>query len=394
MHNYLKLITAFFVASIFITSACTAATPISTSPNSNQAVGPTVTIQPGNPSNPTPTNNPTNAPTPTQAQPTKTVFPTEIPDNLANQPETTYLDDRSTPTGLMLSFFNAINRKEYLRAYSYWQNLGNNPQLPPFDQFEKGYADTTSVQATLGTISGDVGAGQIYYSIPVAINTTMNSGQGQIFVGCYVLHLARPEIQATPPFQPLAIASAKVNLIQSGQDANNLLDQACQQNGITPGTVIQPAPVTHPDDISASNYLDDRSDPVEVIRSLFNAINRKEYVRAYSYWEFPGTNPQLPSFDQFEKGYAGTQSVQVGTGKVGSGVAAGNIYYNVPVVLVAQTTSGEQVFTGCYLVHLAQPVLQAMPPFQPLGIQSAEIKQVANQAAANGFLDQPCQLNP
>src|SRR5260221_5754909 len=31
-----------------------------------------------------------------------------------------YVDDRSTPAALITSFVNAINRQEYLRAYSYW----------------------------------------------------------------------------------------------------------------------------------------------------------------------------------------------------------------------------------------------------------------------------------
>jgi len=30
-----------------------------------------------------------------------------------------YIDNRSTPEALMASYVNAINRKEYVRAYSY-----------------------------------------------------------------------------------------------------------------------------------------------------------------------------------------------------------------------------------------------------------------------------------
>ena len=70
--------------------------------------------------------------------------------------------------------------------------------------------------------------------------------------------------------------------------------------------------MTNRGDISKNNYLDDRSGPVEVLASLFNAVNRKEYVRAYSYWENAGTNPEVAPFDQFQKGYAETESVQLG----------------------------------------------------------------------------------
>ena len=70
------------------------------------------------------------------------------------------------------------------------------------------------------------------------------------------------------------------------------------------GQPIPPTPSPAPDDISAPRYLDDRSDAVSALRSLFNAINRKEYVRAYSYWEAGAQG--LPSFDRFQTGYADT----------------------------------------------------------------------------------------
>ena len=46
-----------------------------------------------------------------------------VPKTVGNLPDISdavYLDDRSTPAAVMLSYFNAINRHEYLRAYSYY----------------------------------------------------------------------------------------------------------------------------------------------------------------------------------------------------------------------------------------------------------------------------------
>ena len=110
-----------------------------------------------------------------------------------------------------------------------------------------------------------------------------------------------------------------------------------------------------------------------MLRSLFNAVNRHEYVRASSYWE---TNAQgLAPYDQFEAGYANTGSVQLTTGTVLSDAGAGQRYYQVPVTLVALTTDNVmQTFVGCYTLHISVPELQGTPPFHPLGIMSASRK--------------------
>ena len=65
-------------------------------------------------------------------------------------PEPGYLDDRSTPEAVISSYFDAVNKREYARAYSYWESGAAERELPPFDEFVAGYADTTSVEVTLG----------------------------------------------------------------------------------------------------------------------------------------------------------------------------------------------------------------------------------------------------
>ncbi len=136
-------------------------------------------------------------------------------------------------------------------------------------------------------------------------------------------------------------------------------------------------------------YIDDRSGPVQVLTSLFNAVNRKEYDRAYSYWQSGVSD--LPTYDQFKAGYANTESVQLLTGPVSGGVGAGQYYYSVPVVLVAQTTGGgTQTFSGCYTLHLANPIVQDAPPYHPISIQSANIQQVGNAGDPASLMPQNC----
>jgi hypothetical protein len=138
-----------------------------------------------------------------------------------------------------------------------------------------------------------------------------------------------------------------------------------------------------------SNYQDDRSGPVQVLESLYNAVNSQEYARAYSYWE---ESDSLPPFDQFQAGYANTQSVDLTTGEVNLGAAAGNLYFNVPVMLTVTTTDGgTQYFAGCYTLHLGQPKNQAAPPYHPMAIASGDLQQVDTAAAAQQIMNQGCQ---
>lgn len=300
----------------------------------------------------------------------------------ANAP---YLDDRSTPTGLIMSYFNAINRREYRRAYAYWRDPA--AAAGPFEKFEQGYQNTESVEVKLGTIGGDPGAGQMFYSVPALLTAKTSDGKTQTYAACYVLHLSQPGIQAEPPFIPLGMERGKARALAAGDNPDDALAKACGSADFPSGQPIIPTPQTNREDISKDNYLDDRSGPVEVLSSLFNAVNRKEYARAYGYWE----SPEAP-FDAFQKGYAETESVAMTTGQVTGDAGAGQRYYSVPVVLKVQTTGGAaQTFAGCYTLHLANPQMQAALPFRPLAVQSAKVKQVENGADPAGLLAEGCK---
>lgn len=174
-------------------------------------------------------------PTPTQAEAGLTPTPSGRSPAPAESVEATptgaaaepypYLDDRSAPSGLVHSYFNAINRKEYARAYSYWRDPAG--ALGPFDQFQAGYEDTVAVDLTLGQVGGDAGAGQLYYSVPVILKAHTTDGITQTFAGCYILHLANPAAQAEPPFRPLAIRSAEIEQVSNDAGSLDLLNRTC-----------------------------------------------------------------------------------------------------------------------------------------------------------------------
>ncbi len=182
------------------------------------------------------------------------------------------MDNRSDAVDLLISFFNALNRQEYDRAYSYWE-----PGSPvgTFPAFQAGYANTQSIIVTTGAEGGDAGAGQRYYIVPVTLQAATTGG-AQTFVGCYVLHLALPELQAMPPFHGLGIHSANIVQVTNGANADTLRAQACSAAGLDGTSPVTITPTPAAPESGAQFYVDTRSGPLEVIQSLFNAINRKE----------------------------------------------------------------------------------------------------------------------
>lgn len=121
---------------------------------------------------------------------------------LAQEQPPTYLDDRSTAERVISSFYNAIDRQEYLRAYSYF---GPGAEVSDYAKFKAGYQTTTRVTIKTGTETSEGAAGSIYYTLPVAIDALNTDGTHQVFAGCYTLRLAQPSVQDAPPFVPLHI---------------------------------------------------------------------------------------------------------------------------------------------------------------------------------------------
>ncbi|MHA6643378.1 DUF1176 domain-containing protein [Mesorhizobium sp. A623] len=118
-------------------------------------------------------------------------------------------------------------------------------------------------------------------------------------------------------------------------------------------------------------YLDDRSSAQAVMKSLYNAVNRHEYARA---WDYFGEAKPAKDFDAFVKGFEGTDHVDVETGGEASEGAAGSVYFTVPVAIRAVTTDGsEKVFAGCYTLRQVNGQIQE-PPFNPIHIEKGELK--------------------
>lgn len=144
----------------------------------------------------------------------------------AAQEPPAYRDDRSSGTAVIQSLYNAINRQEYLRAWSYFDSAAEDPTAD-YEAFKKGYAETASVTLLTGPESSEGAAGSTYYTVPAAIDAMDSSGRHKSYAGCYTLRLAQPTIQDAPPFHPLHIV--KGDLHEAEGALTDILPASCEQ---------------------------------------------------------------------------------------------------------------------------------------------------------------------
>jgi len=303
-----------------------------------------------------------------------TAQPTEPPPTAAAPDTRTYLDDRSDPRALVWSYVNALARHEPLRAHGYWRDT---PDRPDFADLEAETLEIIDAAVEVGPILADAGAGQRYFVVPALITFARND-RGTMEADCFFLKLSSPELQAEPPFRPLGIERLVRRPISPQEDPAQVLAEVCPADA---GGPYDPPAAFDPDDIGAERYLDDRSDPTQVLRSMFNALNRREYARAYGYWD--ALDAEARPFDEFAAGYENTRAVTLEFGEIVADAGAGQYHYQAPVILRAETTTGAaQVFVACYTLHISNPSFQASPPFQPLAIRSGTARQVTEADAA------------
>lgn len=165
---------------------------------------------------------------------------------LAQEPD--YRDDRSNADAIVRSYYNAINRKEYARAWSYF---GEQKPSANFEAFAAGFVDTEAVEVETGPASEEGAAGSVYSQIPVAIQAVSAGGEAKVFSGCFEARLVQPGVQGDG-FQSLHLVSA--HLEPSAEPLATALPERC---GDGPAAVVQ-------------------SDPVlEQVRALFAAVPRE-----------------------------------------------------------------------------------------------------------------------
>jgi hypothetical protein len=138
--------------------------------------------------------------------------------------EPPFVDDRSSASSLVESLYNAINRKEFARAWDYF----SVKPAKDFASFAKGYENTTQVEIMTGVVTEDSGAGSTFSTVPVAIQTFGDNEA--MFAGCYTVRRTTADME--PPFRPLVIEGGKLKKIEPTTLADALPDQCDNQPNI------------------------------------------------------------------------------------------------------------------------------------------------------------------
>jgi heat shock protein HslJ len=141
----------------------------------------------------------------------------------ANHQVPQQFENLNSPVDLLASYYNAINRQEYQRAYAYWENPPD-----PYDAFVNGFADTASVQLIVQppTYYGGA-AGSLYVSIPTVLIAQHYDGTQLTFAGCFVTrksNLSPPDI---PQEDVWHLYSAEIAQVPNNSVIPTLLIQAC-----------------------------------------------------------------------------------------------------------------------------------------------------------------------
>jgi hypothetical protein len=281
-------------------------------------------------------------------------------------------DDSTDPLRMITSYVNAINRQEYERAYGYWHKPSQS-----LADFEKGYATTTNVTATVASASGiDAATSQRRTLISTVLVSTHTDGSTERFSGCYVAWQTVPGVSDNPNDSLWHIEEATVTDAPKSSPVAYLLAKGCE---------------SYKDRVA--NYgqaYDDQGGALNVVLSLYDALNRKDYHRAYAYWE------QAPSsYDDFAAGYADTKSAVVTTGTpTGKGAAAGSVYESIPVVVTGTLTDGTvQRYAGCYVGRKSDIPKDgtADPSGNPWKIYSGKLQQANDADSDTSLLAAACE---
>lgn len=146
-----------------------------------------------------------------------------------------------------------------------------------------------------------------------------------------------------------------------------------------------PALILSTSALAQTGFIDDRSSPDAVIRSLYNAIDRAEFARAYSYF----ANPPADSVEDYAAGFADTQATELLLGAAAEEGAAGSVYYRQPLALRSVATDGtETVYAGCYTLQAPNPANFA-DGYAPMAIEDGAL-QVSDAAFGPEALPRTC----
>ena len=140
--------------------------------------------------------------------------------NQESDPENGPQDDRNDPIATLSSYYEAINSRDFRRAYRLWES---NPSS--YEQFERGFADTDRVRLLIEPPPHLEGAaGSSFAEISTVIIATTRNGGERVFAGCYTLR------KSTVQDRGWKIYRGEISLVPSSGRMSRMLGQGCRNS--------------------------------------------------------------------------------------------------------------------------------------------------------------------
>ena len=145
--------------------------------------------------------------------------------NVEAFPLSSPFDNALQPIDLLISYYDAVSRGDYFRAYSYWSGQPRNQTL---EDFVDGFVGTDNIGVIAGlNIQIDAGAGNVHASLPTVITAT-NNEVSQFYAGCFVAHKSNvPVGDATEPDPNWDFTDAEIAAVAAFEEGLNSITQGC-----------------------------------------------------------------------------------------------------------------------------------------------------------------------
>ena len=129
-------------------------------------------------------------------------------------------DDRGDPIAMLMSYYEAINAKDYRRAYRFWESPESS-----YERFAAGFADTDRVRLLVEPSGRNEGAaGSVYAEITAIVLATTRAGNERVFAGCYTLRRSNVRDHGW------RIYRANISTMPSGATVSRMLSQGCNNS--------------------------------------------------------------------------------------------------------------------------------------------------------------------
>lgn len=156
------------------------------------------------------------------------ILVTMLPLTLLAQEELPAYDNLDSPIDLLASYYNAIERNEFARAYGYWGEWGSAPL--EYSEFVVGFSETTSIQLIVQPpIRVGVAAGSAYVEIPTVLLAEHKDNTSHVFAGCFVTRRSNLQPPAIPEEDVWHLYSADIiEIVDEDYSIPTLLAEACE----------------------------------------------------------------------------------------------------------------------------------------------------------------------